>query len=109
MNILLTADEAAGLQTLRLLLKSRHHIRGVVTSRANRAIRKLAEENHLSLPDPSLLCNPSFAGWLRRENVDVLLNVHLLRIIHPDVITALRVGAFNLHPGPLPAYAGLNT
>jgi UDP-4-amino-4-deoxy-L-arabinose formyltransferase/UDP-glucuronic acid dehydrogenase (UDP-4-keto-hexauronic acid decarboxylating) len=28
--------------------------------------------------------------------------------MHPDVVAAPRIGSFNLHPGPLPQYAGLN-
>jgi methionyl-tRNA formyltransferase len=40
--------------------------------------------------------------------VDVLLNVHSLWLIDPGVLDAPRIGAFNLHPAPLPEYAGLN-
>jgi methionyl-tRNA formyltransferase len=42
------------------------------------------------------------------EDVDLLLNVHSLHIIHPAVLAATQIGDFNLHPGPLPHYAGLN-
>jgi methionyl-tRNA formyltransferase len=31
-----------------------------------------------------------------------------LKIIHDRVLTAPTIGCFNLHPGPLPRYAGLN-
>src|SRR5262245_45811537 len=50
----------------------------------------------------------STADWLAREEVDVLLNVHSLFRIDPAVVAAPRIGSFNLHPGPLPRYAGLN-
>ena len=52
--------------------------------------------------------DPALAGRLRDAGVDVLLNVHSLHLVHPDVLAAPRVGSFNLHPGPLPEYAGLN-
>jgi methionyl-tRNA formyltransferase len=42
-------------------------------------------------------------------DVDVLLNVHSLYVVNPAVLAAPRFGCFNLHPGPLPRYAGLNT
>jgi methionyl-tRNA formyltransferase len=45
---------------------------------------------------------------MRDEGVDLLLNVHSLHIAHRDVVAAPRIGSFNLHPGPLPRYAGLN-
>lgn len=34
--------------------------------------------------------------------------MHSLYLVHEDVLRAPRIGAFNLHPGPLPRYAGLN-
>jgi UDP-4-amino-4-deoxy-L-arabinose formyltransferase/UDP-glucuronic acid dehydrogenase (UDP-4-keto-hexauronic acid decarboxylating) len=49
------------------------------------------------------------ADWIRDEGVDLLLNVHSLYLIHGDVVAAPAIGSFNLHPGPLPEYAGLNT
>lgn len=48
-----------------------------------------------------------FARWIERNRIDLLLNVHSLHIVHPEVVRAPRVGSFNLHPGPLPQYAGL--
>jgi methionyl-tRNA formyltransferase len=51
--------------------------------------------------------NSTFAEWIELNGVDILLNVHSLHILHPDVVRAPRIGSFNLHPGPLPRYAGL--
>jgi UDP-4-amino-4-deoxy-L-arabinose formyltransferase/UDP-glucuronic acid dehydrogenase (UDP-4-keto-hexauronic acid decarboxylating) len=59
------------------------------------------------LPSTEVL-EASFASWLRTEAVDLLLNAHSLHVIHEDVVAAPRIGSFNLHPGPLPEYAGLN-
>jgi UDP-4-amino-4-deoxy-L-arabinose formyltransferase/UDP-glucuronic acid dehydrogenase (UDP-4-keto-hexauronic acid decarboxylating) len=52
--------------------------------------------------------DPALAATLRDHGVDLLLNVHSLFIAHAVVVAAPRVGSFNVHPGPLPAYAGLN-
>jgi methionyl-tRNA formyltransferase len=52
--------------------------------------------------------NPTFGWWMRAELVDLLINVHPLYMIHDDVVAAPRIGSFNLHPGPLPGYSGLN-
>ena len=51
---------------------------------------------------------PGFAEMLRQEGVDLLLNVQAQYILPADVVAAPRIGSFNLHPGPLPKYAGLN-
>src|SRR5262249_60324325 len=52
--------------------------------------------------------DPAFAEVIRAEEVDLLLNVHSLFVIKPEIVAAPRYGSFNLHPGPLPRYAGLN-
>ena len=49
-----------------------------------------------------------FARTLEAENLDILLNIHSLCVIHESLLEAARYGGFNLHPGPLPGYAGLN-
>ncbi len=49
------------------------------------------------------------ADWLRDQSVQLILNVHSLHIIHPHVLEAGPFGSYNLHPGPLPEWAGLHT
>jgi methionyl-tRNA formyltransferase len=53
--------------------------------------------------------DPGFASEVREAGVDLLLNVHSLQVVAPEVLEAPRLGCFNLHPGPLPEYAGLDT
>ena len=52
--------------------------------------------------------DPAFAQIVRGQAVDLILNVHSLHVVHAAVLSAARVGTFNLHPGPLPYYAGMN-
>jgi methionyl-tRNA formyltransferase len=49
-----------------------------------------------------------FAQTIAAEAVDLLINVQSQHLLPPEVVAAPRIGSFNLHPGPLPAYAGLN-
>ena len=56
----------------------------------------------------SAVDDPGFGAWMREQGVDLLLNVYSLRVLPPAVVSAPLVGSFNLHPGPLPEYAGLN-
>jgi methionyl-tRNA formyltransferase len=113
LNVLLAAEEAAGLQALKLLVESEHRLIAVLTSArdANTKTASVATAaNRLGVPvwDAGLPASASFAESVRRENVDLLLNVHALVVGHADVVAAPRIGSFNLHPGPLPEYAGLN-
>jgi methionyl-tRNA formyltransferase len=54
------------------------------------------------------LRHPAAADWLQAYRVDLLLNVHSLHIIRSSALCAPRLGAYNLHPGPLPERAGLH-
>jgi len=87
---------------LRLLAASPHRVVGVLT--AGLADWAPAER----VWPPELVKDPAFAATVRAEAVDLLLNIHSLCVVHRDVVAAPRLGSFNLHPGPLPGYAGLN-
>jgi UDP-4-amino-4-deoxy-L-arabinose formyltransferase/UDP-glucuronic acid dehydrogenase (UDP-4-keto-hexauronic acid decarboxylating) len=111
----LAAEESAGVQTLRLVADSVHEACVVLTasSSGDRAhgltVAAVADELGIDRLPGAAVRDPSLAGVLRDKGVDVLLNVHSLYLVHPLVLGAPRFGGFNLHPGPLPRYAGLNT
>ena len=67
-----------------------------------------AEKEKIPLRPASEVKDPRLAERLREDAVDLLLNVHSLHLVHPEVLAAPRIGSFNLHPGPLPEYAGLS-
>jgi methionyl-tRNA formyltransferase len=113
MNLVLAAEESAGLQILRALSRTRHRLVAVLASRpkpdgSGGAVWNAANSLGLEVRPAHLVRDPAFAGRLRAEHVDLLLNVHSLYVINAEVLAAPRFGAFNLHPGPLPRYAGLN-
>jgi methionyl-tRNA formyltransferase len=113
MNVVLIAEESAGIQALSTLVDTDHRIVAVLASplksRFPRASVFLAA-NKYKLPvwPAELVKDASLAERLRAERVDMILNVHSLYLIHDEVLRAPVIGAFNLHPGPLPRHAGLN-
>ncbi len=107
------AEESAGVQVLRALSAGGHRIARVYAQASSAEMRgvtvgRLAESLGLPLEDAARVKDPAVANELRAEGVDLLLNVHSLYLVHEEVLRAPRIGAFNLHPGPLPRYAGLN-
>src|SRR6056297_2152461 len=108
MNFLLAADESAGLHALHLLQKSSHNLSGVITPANNSALQKNLLKTETPILAPKNLTDPNFSNWILKNKIDVLLNVHLLYIIHPEILKSLALDAFNLHTGRLPEYAGLN-
>jgi UDP-4-amino-4-deoxy-L-arabinose formyltransferase/UDP-glucuronic acid dehydrogenase (UDP-4-keto-hexauronic acid decarboxylating) len=112
LRVLIVAEESAGIQVVRLVAGSGHETVGVLTAPATRGggatVATVAEGLGLRRLESERVKDPAFAEWIRGEQVDLLLNVHSLFVIHPAVVAAPRVGSFNLHPGRLPGYAGLN-
>ena len=112
MEIALVAEEAAGVRTLQRIAKSDHRPAVVLTASAATGAGVTVASTAADLGVPTLpaggVRDPRLADDLRDRGIDVLLNVHSLHLVRPEVLDAPRVGAFNLHPGPLPEVAGLN-
>ena len=115
LRVVVIAEEAAGVQVLRGLvaLPTPPEIVAVLTrSSAEGAERPLVYESAqklgLDVWPSSSVRSPELATRLRDAHVDLLMNIHSLFLIHPSVLAAPTIGSFNLHPGPLPEYAGLN-
>lgn len=110
MEVALVAEEAAGVRTLQRVARSDHRLRMVLTaSRADEGgVAAAAAELGVPTVPADRVRDPGLADQLRDAGIDVLLNVHSLHLVRPEVLAAPRVGAFNLHPGPLPEVAGLN-
>ncbi len=115
MKIVLVAEEAAGIQTLKRLEQSQHQVIAVLTASSKEVDTKrgatvagLAASLGIPTWSAKLVKEASFANTLKEHDVDILLNVHSLYIIHGDVVAAPKIGSFNLHPGDLPEHAGMN-
>ena len=113
MRVLLAAEESAGIQALRAVAKSECELVAVMTSapegtRRGTVVSDVARQLDVPVWPAAYVKDPALGVRMRDEDVDLLLNVHSLHIAHGDVVAAPRIGSFNLHPGPLPQYVGLN-
>jgi methionyl-tRNA formyltransferase len=115
LRVVVVAEEAAGVQALRglLALRPAPEIAAVLTVAEPKGSRRpivyeAARSLGLETWPADLVQSPDLAARLREAAVDLLVNIHSLFLVHPDVLRAARIGSFNLHPGPLPEYAGLN-
>jgi UDP-4-amino-4-deoxy-L-arabinose formyltransferase/UDP-glucuronic acid dehydrogenase (UDP-4-keto-hexauronic acid decarboxylating) len=110
--VLLAAEESAGVRILKLLSTSAHQVVAVLTTPdepgRGAGVEGVARGLDLEVVPAERVRDPSLADTIREWEVDLLLNVHSLFVVHGDVVAAPRIGSFNLHPGPLPEYAGLN-
>ncbi len=113
LRVLLIADEAAGVQALRMLAGSAHEVVAVMTdgTRAGTVgatVAGVASRLGYPLWTAQRTQENGFADVVTREAVDLLLNIQAQYLLPASVVAAPRIGSFNLHPGPLPAYPGPN-
>lgn len=108
--IVLAADESAGARTLSLLERSPHTVVAIAESRPGDSGGLADRAERLGVPflDARRLGRPETADEVRATHPDVLLNVHSLTKVCTEVLDVFEVGAWNLHPGPLPEAAGIN-
>jgi methionyl-tRNA formyltransferase len=115
LRVLLICEESAGAQVLNAVAHTRgSRIVAVMTSpetmtNGGVSLVRIAEEFGYDVWPARLVKDPEFAHEVTSARIDVILNVHSRYIIHEQLIRTPRIGSFNLHPGPLPEYAGLNT
>lgn len=113
LSILLVAGESAGVRALRAIHASGHRLVAVLAARrGGPAVTALVADTAAQLGyrvwPARRVREPGFADAVRRERVDLLLSVRSLHLVHPAVLGAPTLGAYNLHTGPLPRYAGRN-
>lgn len=106
LRVVLVGEEAAGLRALHAVARSGHQVVSVVS--ASPPIAALGHRLQAEVRAPDWLGDTGAAERLRAAGVDLLLNVHSLRILPAEWIEVAGIGSFNLHPGPLPEYAGLD-
>jgi methionyl-tRNA formyltransferase len=113
MRLLLVAEESAGTRILTEISKLRYDVLAVMTTEPPdgthvNCVWNCAKTLGYKVWPAGLVKDPSLPDQIKRAGVDLILNVHSLYVINEGVLSAARIGAFNLHPGPLPQYAGLN-
>jgi methionyl-tRNA formyltransferase len=110
LNVLLAADLAGGAQTLRTLVNSGHRVVAVLSPLRKRMFGSISDAaRKYSIPTipGSLVKQGEFAGFIRQNRIDLVINSLSPYVICDEVLAAPRIGAFNLHPSLLPRYGGI--
>lgn len=109
LKIWLIAEDSARVRMLQVIAKSDHQLVGIMTSAANGEGRSAAGAEDCPVLPAKLVRDPASARIIRESGADIVFNIYSLYIVAPEILAATRLGAFNMHPGPLPRYAGLNS
>lgn len=107
LRLCLLCEESAGARLLQAAAAGGHRIAALLTSPGS-APWRLAEKLGCAPTPARRVREPGFAAELARAGVELLLNVHSLHLVPEEVLRVPRLGAYNLHPGLLPRFAGLN-
>jgi methionyl-tRNA formyltransferase len=103
-SVVLVAEESAGAQVARMIGdEDRLRFAALVTTDESAVARVGAALGVYNVAPERLA-----SGW-SPPPADLLVNVHSLHVLPRELIDQPRLGAWNLHPGPLPEWAGLNT
>lgn len=109
LRVLLVAEESAGVRTMKALLADDCEIAGVVADPEAPGASVWHAAGDASLPRwPAADMAKAVAAIGDAGGVDLLFNVHSLQLLPAEMLGLPRIGGFNLHPGPLPQYAGLD-
>jgi methionyl-tRNA formyltransferase len=111
LTVALAAEEAAGGQALRLVAGRGHRVAAVFSDSeggAGATVANVASSLGIGVRPAGEVRDPAVAEELRASGVQLLLNIHSLYVVDAEVLDAPQLGAYNLHPGPLPERAGLN-
>jgi methionyl-tRNA formyltransferase len=112
LTVAIVAEQAAGVRAVQLVADRGHRIAAVFTTPISRpGLASLADRSRslgVTVCDGAKVRHAATADWLRIQGVQLLLNVHSLHVLDARVLEAPSLGAYNLHPGPLPERAGLN-
>jgi methionyl-tRNA formyltransferase len=112
MRVVLIAEEAAGCRVLKLLDRTACVTIEAVFASPDRSevgsVWATADRMGCPLLPAKRVKSAEAAEELADKAIDLVLNIHSLYVVHPNLLEVPRWGAYNLHPGPLPEMAGLN-
>ncbi|MEF8730589.1 MAG: formyltransferase family protein [Candidatus Accumulibacter meliphilus] len=110
MRILLVSGESSVARIARSL-KSANDVSACicgVRSATNRSLQNSLDRIGVACWHSDSLTSDSLPRRMYEAEIDILISFRCPKILPESVLNAPKIGAFNLHTGPLPEYAGLN-
>ena len=111
-KIIFFGSESAGLRCLKFLVKQNNiTISHIITNEKGlsfKAFLKIAKKNNITITSKVNLLKEIKSSIHIKEEIDFILSVFSPFIVEDEILKLSRFGGFNLHPGKLPEYAGLN-
>ena len=108
LRVVIAGGEAAGQRVLKGLATGRHEVVAAFAGSGptGAPVRGEAARHGVPVLPAVRVKDPSVVAEL--GPIDLLVNVHSLFVITPELLDWPTLGAFNVHPGWLPDFAGRN-
>lgn len=112
MNLVLFGEDVFTATVFQSLLENNHKVLLVVCPLYNdinhKKIESIAEANNIEFARETNVNSDSIKNKIERINPDLLISVHLRKILSKDIFSIPKLGAINVHPSLLPKYRGLS-
>lgn len=113
MNIVLFGEDIFTAVVLQSLVSAGHQISAVVCpfygeNREYQSLNKVADNNHISFLRMEDVNSDELGIRLTHIAPDLIISVHLKKILSPSIYSIATRGAINVHPSLLPKYRGLS-
>ena len=110
-KVFLFVDESMGRRALNLLINEKIELIGIFSEKKSKDYDFYKSKSKVLNFKLFYDLNKQYKKikeHLSNHNVDILLNIFSYSFIPEEFLNLAKIGAFNLHPGKLPQYAGLN-
>jgi methionyl-tRNA formyltransferase len=107
MKVMLLAETTAGVQAVYAIGKSGYGQVVTILTSLNSTVAECARRVGIEALPGHLVKDPAFALEVERREIDMIVSIDCLYLVDAKILSAPRVGSFNMHGGPLPEYAGL--
>ena len=111
MKIFLLLNESIGRRFFLELISLKGKVVGIAVDSNSQDFDfylKKTKKYKFNLFDTKSIKTKNFFSWYLKNEIDLSLNIFSYKIIPNNLIKNTKIGFFNLHPGKLPEYAGLN-
>jgi methionyl-tRNA formyltransferase len=111
--ILVFAYHDVGYECLDALIQNDEYILAVITHKDDpeeeiwfRSVANLAQKYDIPVHKPDSVNTPDWVERIRSWSPDLILSFYYRNMIHEEILTIPRLGAFNMHGSLLPKYRG---
>jgi len=112
MKIALFGEDVFTATVLQSLLDKNHHVLLIVcplySNNNHNRLQSIAEQNKIEFIREKDVNSDFIKGRLEKAQPDLLISVHLRKILKKEIFSIPGKGAINVHPSLLPKYRGLS-